>query len=460
MAYLSSAAYRLGSRIESSPFTDNSDDHENSSTVPKYSGPHASRIFALLGLEQEVVQYEALGTGFTPHPKREIRRYRRSRIMGLIKRSVLALPVLMLIFFGVIHLLEFFIGRARLFWNEDHSMLTWLAPSHSIASAHRLRTATPLPCVSHNDYWRDEPLFDALRWGCTGVEADVWLFEGELYVGHTTADLDRTRTFKTLYIDPLLELLNKSGTAVYSEGPYTHGLYDSDPAQTLVLLVDVKRAAQDAFEVVHQQLQPLRDAGYLSSWDGQAFHSRAVTVVGTGETLWTSVVSSNTYRDVFFDAPLSAIWEEPRNPIDANDPVHDKDGDTSYGQAMSLVGDHETPIEASSGAELLDTADIYNISTSYYASTDFASAVGFVWRGHLSPRQMRTIRGQIRGAKRRGLKARYWGTPLWPTSLRNHVWHVLVKEGADVLNVNDLEAAARQDWSLGVHDLAPRLSGS
>ena len=35
---------------------------------------------------------------------------------------------------------------------------------------------------------------------------------------------------------------------------------------------------------------------------------------------------------------------------------------------------------------------------------------------------------------------------------RNHVWHVLVKEGADVLSVDDLAAAAMQDWTVRVHD--------
>lgn len=37
---------------------------------------------------------------------------------------------------------------------------------------------------SHNDYWRDVPLFSALSHGVTSVEADVWLNpkDGRLYV--------------------------------------------------------------------------------------------------------------------------------------------------------------------------------------------------------------------------------------------------------------------------------------
>jgi len=64
----------------------------------------------------------------------------------------------------------------------------------------------------------------------------------------------------------------------------------------------------------------------------------------------------------------------------------------------------------------------------------------------LSHAQREVIRGQIRGAKRRGLKARYWDTPSWPIGLRNRVWQILIEEGADVLNVDDLRGAATEDW--------------
>jgi hypothetical protein len=59
---------------------------------------------------------------------------------------------------------------------------------------------------------------------------------------------------------------------------------------------------------------------------------------------------------------------------------------------------------------------------------------------------MRVIRGQINGARSRGLKVRYWDTPVWPIALRNHIWHVLVKEGADFLSVDDIEGCAKASW--------------
>lgn len=67
----------------------------------------------------------------------------------------------------------------------------------------------PIPCHSHNDYWRKPPLFAALRTGCTSIEADVWyLDDGEgLYVGHRKHSLNAKKTLKSLYIDPLVSLL-------------------------------------------------------------------------------------------------------------------------------------------------------------------------------------------------------------------------------------------------------------
>ena len=38
---------------------------------------------------------------------------------------------------------------------------------------------------SHNDYWRQFPLYSALSVGAVSVEADVWLYNGTLHVRPT-----------------------------------------------------------------------------------------------------------------------------------------------------------------------------------------------------------------------------------------------------------------------------------
>ena len=59
---------------------------------------------------------------------------------------------------------------------------------------------------------------------------------------------------------------------------------------------------------------------------------------------------------------------------------------------------------------------------------------------------MLKIRGQITGARSRGLRARYWDTPAGPVGKRDHVWDILMREGDGSLNVDDLEAARQRNW--------------
>jgi hypothetical protein len=276
-----------------------------------------------------------------------------------------------------------------------------------------LRDVAPVPCHSHNDYWRRVPLFSALYAGCTGVEADVWLRAGgELLVGHDRASLQSHRTFRSLYVDPLVDILSRqnANSSQSPDGSATppHGVFDVDPSQTLVLLVDLKTNGAETWPWVMRQLAPLRERGWLSYWDGGdgQFHSRPITVVGTGNTPFDQVVvdggANRTYRDSFFDAPLDRLADSP-----------------------------------------------YDATNSYYASVNFFRAVGTVWwrGGEPSARQLEKIRAHLREAHSRGLKARYWGLPSWPIHVRNRLWEVLVQEGVDMLNVDDLDGATRRDWT-------------
>jgi hypothetical protein len=69
-----------------------------------------------------------------------------------------------------------------------------------------------LPAYAHNDYENRRPLVDAVEAGYAGVEADVYLVNGQLLVGHDAADLRRERTLRTLYFEPLRRLLESRGS--------------------------------------------------------------------------------------------------------------------------------------------------------------------------------------------------------------------------------------------------------
>src|SRR6478672_10049819 len=66
---------------------------------------------------------------------------------------------------------------------------------------------------AHNDYEHTRPLFDALDHGFTSVEADVWLVDGQLFIGHDAPD--PTRTLQSLYLDPLRRVVHANGGTAY-----------------------------------------------------------------------------------------------------------------------------------------------------------------------------------------------------------------------------------------------------
>ncbi|KAL1304189.1 hypothetical protein AAFC00_000612 [Neodothiora populina] len=360
--------------------------------------------------------------------------------------------------FGIVFILQIVIGSASLLWDidafHDRFQPHWGSPGHyGDGMAHYPTDATrdivPIPVHSHNDYWRRIPLFEALHYGCIGVEADVWHFDDDLYVGHNTASLTRNRTFRNLYVDPLIALLDRMNPETEFVNASKHGVWDTDSGQNLVLLVDLKTDGRETFPIVSQQLEGLRSKGYLTHFNGTHTVPGAITVVGTGNTPFDMVIANETYRDIFFDAPLERLWEEPgtTSTPDVPDPMESENDERNVNDHnIAPSGAPRRRGQGNTGLDAETPSSAFNAGTSYYASIDFHAAVGPVWRGHLSAKQMDIIRGQIRGAKEHGLKSRYWNTPMWPIGLRNHIWDVLVREGTDMLNADDLRSASRHDW--------------
>ncbi|MCJ1465757.1 Altered inheritance of mitochondria protein 6 [Pseudocyphellaria aurata] len=285
----------------------------------------------------------------------------------------------------------------------------------------------PIPCHSHNDYWRRVPLYSAISAGCIGVEADIWLYEEELYVGHKAESLTRNRTLNNLYINPLIDILshqNPINSFYPQRSTGLAGVFDTNPSQSLILLIDFKSAGEATWPYVLSALQPLRDRNYLTHLNGTEIINGPITVVGTGNTPFHLVASeqSNPHLDVFFDAPLDqmrATGPQSGNRQDRND------GSRSNGTA----------------------SESFTAMNSYYASVSFVKVFGHLSGGRFSDKQLATLRDQILGTHMKGLKSRYWELPHWPISLRNHVWDVLVKEGVDILNVDDLKGATDRDWT-------------
>ena len=120
---------------------------------------------------------------------------------------------------------------------------------------------------AHNDYLHERPLFDALAFDFCSVEADVWLVEGELRVGHDRAAAARGPTLRTLYLDPLARLVAARGRI-------------NDGVDGFTLLVDVKSEADATYGAIDAELQ--RTPSLFTAWRDGVVVEGPVTVIISG----------------------------------------------------------------------------------------------------------------------------------------------------------------------------------
>ncbi|KAJ7135843.1 hypothetical protein C8R44DRAFT_769150 [Mycena epipterygia] len=153
------------------------------------------------------------------------------------------------------------------------------------------------PIHSHNDYTRAVPLWNALNLSIMSVEADVWWQNSQLFVAHTSGEIDTSKTLNSLYLANILGIINGS---ISSPTPIS-------VANPLQLLIDFKSDGPTTYQPVLNALQPLRAGGHLTTFANGKLTQGAVTVVGTGNTPLASVVASNP-RDVFFDANILQLY--------------------------------------------------------------------------------------------------------------------------------------------------------
>ncbi|KAI5296336.1 hypothetical protein KEM52_003904 [Ascosphaera acerosa] len=268
------------------------------------------------------------------------------------------------------------------------------------------RGIQPIICHSHNDYWRDVPFFTALRAGCISTEADVWLLDDTLYVGHHMSSLTEERTLESLYIKPILKVLRRQNPkSRFISAETKNGVFDTEPSQTLYLFIDMKTPGDKTFDAVHAALEPLRSAGFLTTvTDNATVAARPITVIGTGDTPLQRVAAQRR-RDIFFDAPAATL------------------GDTELTDKIS-------PIASASLRRAILGEPLY----------DYPRDAAF------SEPQRKRIQEQIATAAQRGIGVRYWGTPDWPVRKRNAVWRALVEDGVALLNTDDVEAVRSVFW--------------
>ncbi len=161
---------------------------------------------------------------------------------------------------------------------------------------------TPLPLAhSHNDYQHKRPLFDALDHGFCSVEADVFLVDGKLLVGHFELFLSSKRTLQNLYLDPLRERVRKNGGRVYPGGP------------EFTLLIEIKSEPKATYAALRKLLAEYDDI--LTVVEKGKATRKAVTVVITGQIPRDEIKADSpryasidgSARDLQSDSPADLI---------------------------------------------------------------------------------------------------------------------------------------------------------
>jgi len=172
------------------------------------------------------------------------------------------------------------------------------------------------------------------------------------------------------------------------------GLYDAIPELPLQLMVDLKSDVQVSFPMVYKALEPLRQKGYLTTYYGQKdkMEFSAITVIITTHSNVLDQIKALDPRDMFLDAPL----------LEINSPA--------YTSTLSLT-----------------------------AHMPYHRTFGGSWT---VTKHREKIRKLVSEAHAKGIMVRIWGIPSSPKWLRNRIWKLLLEEGVDWLNADDIDDAA------------------
>ena len=249
------------------------------------------------------------------------------------------------------------------------------APATPVAAAAPWSSVQPLERAhAHNDYEHDRPLLDALDPGFTSAEADVWLVDGELYIGHDGPDL--TRTLRSTYLEPLAQRFRENGGSVHRQC-----------CDTFRLLVDVKSEGTAAWPVIESQLADYPQL--VTAYRQGRVHERAVTAVISGNRDLAAMQAATT-RFSFYDGRM---------------------------------GDLGGPL----GAELVPLI-----------SDNWTKHFTWLGVGPMPEAERARLRTIVETAHARGQEVRFWATPDAAAPNREALWRELVAADVDVLNTDDL----------------------
>ena len=97
---------------------------------------------------------------------------------------------------------------------------------------------------SHNDYEQKFPFESAYNLEFDSIEADLYLKDNEIFVAHDWDKIKPDKTFKNLYLNPLLLKIKENNGFVYQN------------KKRLTLMLDLKKEGREIIKVLFDQMQP------------------------------------------------------------------------------------------------------------------------------------------------------------------------------------------------------------
>jgi hypothetical protein len=138
---------------------------------------------------------------------------------------------------------------------------------------------------SHNDYLQNEPLWGALRAGCSSIEIDVFAHENQLKVAHVNFALNIRLSFDEMYLLPLINLIKEKGY-IYSN-------------QALVLMIDFKSPSDSTLPLLLKTIEPYKE--YFTYYQKDSIIPRNLQLVISGAGFHYNQVKDMDSIYVFLD---------------------------------------------------------------------------------------------------------------------------------------------------------------
>lgn len=274
--------------------------------------------------------------------------------------------------FAVLRIRDRVVDVASCRWTDNQGNFEVTGPYQHDTLPRKMSQEIHYNAFSHNDYWRENPLLDALAFRFNCVEADLWLIDGELYVSHDRPVPDPSITFRNLYLRPLAERIEANGGKVYprSDRPF-------------YLMVDCKENGEAMYKVLKKQMEPYKHL--FCSVDNGHYKEGPVLFFLSGDRPQKSLPDESS-RFAFLDGRIQ---------------------DLGQGIPATLV-----PV----------------VSDNYH---DF-----FTWNGEgeMPAGQLQKMREIINRVHREGKLFRWWGAPDTPVFQRLFIREGVDLIGADDLN--------------------------